>query len=588
VVAVIKRHRLGLLLATTALALVVAGVVFLLRTSDAGSQQATPTLQGMQITPVTTTGNAWRPALSPDGKYVVYISPANTGGSLWVRQLSTQSSVEIVPAQPGLRIRAATVTPDGSFVDFVRGQTFTSLALWRVPFLGGSPRLLVDSVSSPIGWSPDRRQFAFVRASFDGWSHLIVADADGTRERRIAERSLPSQLMSIGSGATPSGGAHIQPAWSPDGKTIALIGFDAIAGNTIVQAVFVDAVSGSERSIALPDSGLADGIEWLDRDQVVVSLRGDADSSSQLWLLSYSDGKWSRLTNDLSNYASLSISSARDSIATARWEERLTISVQDGDRVFDVVPSTTSDGGRLAWSGDRLLFALTNPGDGRTSIWRTRPGESSPPEELIANAEAPATTKDGQSIAFVRVEQGRASIWRADGNGRRAVEVISQAGLPVWLPDGKRIAFANFRSGYQTPWVVSVEGGEPFPLVKRLATNPTFSPDGNAVAFFAYDEKVRPITLTCDSLECRSTREIPIPRNAAALQWTPDGMGLSYALRSNVWIHPLNSRAPYQVTRFVEDDHTIVDFDWSGNGKRLAVSRTTKTWDIVLFRGIKP
>jgi hypothetical protein len=73
-------------------------------------------------------------------------------------------------------------------------------------------------VDSPIGWSPDGRRFAFVRAGFDGSSALLVADAEGANERTVATRKLPAQFLSFGSRGAPSAqGAGIHPAWSPDG-----------------------------------------------------------------------------------------------------------------------------------------------------------------------------------------------------------------------------------------------------------------------------------------------------------------------------------------------------------------------------------
>jgi Tol biopolymer transport system component len=71
-----------------------------------------------------------------------------------------------------------------------------------------------------------------------------------------------------------------------------------------------------------------------------------------------------------------------------------------------------------------------------------------------------------------------------------------------------------------------------------------------------------------------------------ALQWTPDGRGLAYSTRSNIWVQTLDGAAPYQWTHFPEDDYRIEDFEWSPDGKRLAFSRSRTTWDIVLFRGL--
>ena len=105
--------------------------------------------------------------------------------------------MQIVPPAPGVELLGATFTPDGTSVDYVRGAAAGGTAdVWRVPFLGGPPRMIVGDVSSPISWSPDGRRMAFIRAkitptlSFD----LIVAEADGARERTLAS-SNPGELL---------------------------------------------------------------------------------------------------------------------------------------------------------------------------------------------------------------------------------------------------------------------------------------------------------------------------------------------------------------------------------------------------------
>jgi Tol biopolymer transport system component len=62
---------------------------------------------------------------------------------------------------------------------------------------------------------------------------------------------------------------------------------------------------------------------------------------------------------------------------------------------------------------------------------------------------------------------------------------------------------------------------------------------------------------------------------------------LAYAIHSNIWVQPLDGRAAVRLTQFAEDDQTIRDFEWSPDGKRLAISRRTTEWDIVLFQRTK-
>ena len=60
-------------------------------------QSATvPSLADLQVTQLTTSGNAERPAISPDGRYVAYVQRDGDDYSLWIRQTTTTSNVQIV------------------------------------------------------------------------------------------------------------------------------------------------------------------------------------------------------------------------------------------------------------------------------------------------------------------------------------------------------------------------------------------------------------------------------------------------------------------------------------------------------------
>jgi Tol biopolymer transport system component len=575
----------------TALGLIVtiaaAGFV-LWRSNPSRSGAPNGLLQNLKLSQVTVSGNAWRPALSPDGKYVIYVKREANARSLRVRQLGTDRDVELVPAEPGVNLQGATVTPDGGFVDFLRGKGGTT-TMWRVPFLGGTPTRIIDNVNSPIGWSPDGKRFAFVRAGFEGASALMIADADGTNERTLATRNLPAQLLSFGMRGTPSGqGAVIYPAWSPDGRTIAAIGFEPVAGVHTRQAVFVNVADGSQRSIPLHDSGSADGIDWLDARHLIVTQKGQSDLVAQMWVLAYPEGTWSRVTNDLSNYGSFSVSSDRQSVAVARWDYQVSISVLEGasNEAIDLVAPDPFIGLDLGWQGDRLLYARLSPADGSPVLWSLAAGAPHP-EQVIGDASSPGATPNGQTIVFARAENARLGIWRADADGRHAAEIVKAASGRVTLtPDGSVIYVTN-EGGLQSAWVVPVAGGQPRQLAKVFAYYPVVAPDGKQVAFVSVNDQKQAVIAVCALPDCPSPRMLPVHRSPSAIQWSPGGRGIAYSAGSNIWVQPLDGSAAAQLTHFPEDERRIEDFEWSPDGKRLAFSRSRTTWDIVLFRGLK-
>ena len=195
----IGRHRKGLGFGVLALAGVLCAVGYGLWrfgvTAPTGSQAGAPS--NIVIQPLTFTGNATLGAISPDGKFVAYVRADEQ--SLWVRQTSTGNDVRIVPNEAGTDFLSLTVTPNSSYVDFLTRKASTDFSrdLWRVPFLGGTPRKLAALVFSGVGWSPDGQRMAFVRRSStanDTESLVLIADADGSNERVLAKR-LPSEVL---------------------------------------------------------------------------------------------------------------------------------------------------------------------------------------------------------------------------------------------------------------------------------------------------------------------------------------------------------------------------------------------------------
>jgi serine/threonine protein kinase len=166
-------------------------------------------LQDMQITKLTDSGKAGRVAISPDGRYIVYALVDGEQQSLWVRNVATKSDVQVLPPDV-VTFAGLTFSPDGDYVYLVRSDKSTTnyRYLYVMPVLGGAPRQLIRDIDSAISFSPDRKQFAFLRGVPErSVLEVRVANVDGSGEHLLA--SLPALLAFI-----------FGAAWSPDGKAI--------------------------------------------------------------------------------------------------------------------------------------------------------------------------------------------------------------------------------------------------------------------------------------------------------------------------------------------------------------------------------
>jgi serine/threonine protein kinase len=587
-----RRGRLAV--AATALALVAGGayllVQFLQERAQPASRSSTAPLESLEIEQLTTSGNAARPAISPDGNFVAYIQQDDKGSSLWIRQTVSASNVQTVPPQVGVALLGAAVTPDGGFVDFVR-QESGRWSLWRVAFLGGRPRRLIDNLSSLPGWSPDGREMAFVRADQPRSSALIIADADGGQERVLVELKSPGpRFMSFGLPSDPG----IPPAWSPSGDVIGMALYDDRGGLLTGHVGFVSVADGSQRMVPLGQPATT-GLAWTDDSSLVASRPGEPGAPSQLWRVSYPDGEVSRISNDLSSYTGVSTTSDRRSLVTVRTDGR--VSVWAGDDPAsgtDLVPAapfvaTTGFGYGLTWAADRLVH--TTRSGSRPSISVLAPGGTQS-EEIVPRGVWPAATSDGRTIVYTSMDPAsNGNLWKIDADGRRAVQLASGNSIsPMVTRDDRSVVFISppLSGGTLSPWIVSLAGGPPTPLAKDHVMPGTLdpSPDGKSVVFVSLGEPAR--IVICELPTCSARRSLPLPPNLSRpLRWMPSGREVAYVVAGNLWSVPTTGGAsPRQLTHFT-DNRTIEAFAWSNDGKRLAIARTTVINDIVWFKGLR-
>ena len=132
-------------------------------------------------------------------------------------------------------------------------------------------------------------------------------------------------------------------------------------------------------------------------------------------------------------------------------------------------------------------------------------------------------------------------------------------------------------------WTVPIAGGTPSKLVDGTAA--AISPDGRTLAFVAMESDRVSISV-CALPGCASPRPIGPAQFDMPIAWMPDGSRVAFPRDGNLWVQPLAESGPRRLTQFT-DTRPIGSFAWSRDGRRLAITRSTVTNDIVLIKGLQ-
>jgi len=585
----VKRHRLKALLAILGIAAAIVAGVWFANLGTSAPPAANPAVP-LQIQPVTFTGNTLLGALSPDGKFVAYLrrEPQDAVDmSLWVRQLTSESDVQIVPVVPGRTYVGLAVTPDGSYVDFVAQEKgVTQPDLWRVPFLGGTPRRIVTSVWSATGWAPDGKHMAFIRTKAGGSeteSSVVVADADGSNERIVLTRQPPARLASTLSVTV----SIARPSWSSDGRSLLVLGSSALPERQgrSAELVLIDVESGTEtRAVPLEKISHIDAA-WVDDRYALV--HGILPGRTQaLYRADLETGSLVPVTQDIAQYYGVGLTADRQAAVSTRIDFRSGIWVGDGagGSMTEVVPEGSGSPLRAALdrSGGLVYHARTTSGFG---VFAINPGQRTP-SLVLDNAIEPHITSDGKTIVAQSLDTPGLFRVNADGTGKTTI-VEGHVARAILLPDDRTVVYLSNRSGIQSLWSVPIAGGPSRELLHRfIASNDTFSasPNGRWLKFGAGVVDGRSVRMMCDMPDCTNLREF----TARPGRWTPDSLGVSWVDsgdRKNIWVQAIAGGPPRTLTKFTEK--MVQDYAWSPDGKRLAVTRTTQLADMVLIKGIR-
>lgn len=463
---------------SVAAALLLVGVVaaaFFLR--GAFTRDATPPAQsatGRLTLLEGTDRRAFDPALSPDGKMIAYVAEDESGRlDLYAGRVAGGGRLRLT-SDSGTEEHPR-FSPDGERILFNRRRADALGAeLCIVPALGGDVSVVLSNAVQGV-WSPDGSRIAFVHIDPAGKAiALMTTKVDGSEPRTVLAAD----------GVHPS---LRNPAWSPDGKTIAIVrGTGGVAG----EIWLISSEGGDLRRLSNDRAAavFSDEPEFTTDGRAVLhaSNRGGA---TNIWSQPLDGGAPVRLTTGPGPEISPTTAvSGAVAFASSRWRSALYL--------YDVAGKNTRTltthsaylwGPTFSPSGSEVAISRSEV-DGAWHLWLASV-EGTAVRQLTSGPQGevyPRYTPDGAFVIYHTWDRPR-RVWKIARQGGRPVALTPEnldATFADLSPDGTSLAFVvTENNSLEQVYTMRLPDGMPTLLTKTAASTPRWSPDGKWIAF---------------------------------------------------------------------------------------------------------
>ena len=538
------------------------------------------------------------PAISPDGKWVAYLSDAGGVGHVWVKFIAGGEAVNLTAAADleiglGSGIGGLAISPDGAQIAVAarpRGIN-ERFSTWILPApLPGRPHKLLDAGQSGMRWSADGRQIVFVGAGAASGDALYVADADGSNRRTLIE---------------PQNGMHVHwPAWGSDAYIYFLRTFNTVSnlGNS---AVFRIAVRGGA-----PAEPVVDSVRRAQFPAPLPGARGLIHSANpttaemRLWWRSADGRTEQQLNTGVGEYGESYVSANGAALVCTLFELRQSL-VKLSATPGAAAPVQLTDGYQgdldpmMSPAGDRLVFSSSRGGN--RNLWTAQADGTvaRPLTSGLSEDDRPSYSPDGSQVAFASDRGGQRSIWvvAADGGLPRKVIEADVIGGPVWALDGHEIVYSAGVGGGPGLWRVAATGGTPVRIpTPQFASDPVVSPADGTIAYMsiARTPSGSATDLAFVDRDGREARPRLPARPGAGFAnglaaWSPDGRRLAVIEqqtndKTRVWLVEPGQQQPYALLTEFPPGPRVRGVTWTKDGTAIVIGKHDWISDIVLMR----
>jgi Tol biopolymer transport system component len=539
--------------------------------------------------------NAFAPAISPDGKWIAYLSDARGPTDVWVKFVAGGEAVNLTE-KTGLIVSARSdvggldISPDGTQICFGASPTAEAVladyGTWSIPApLGGTPRKLVGRALGSR-FSPDGRRFVSVRPGGGGGDAIIICDVDGSNEKEIYRTSIH---------------AH-EPAWSSDARFVYFQKSIGTFRQPPAEIWRVPAGGGAAERVvetsrlALFPAPMPDGRGLL--------FSANPDSAELgLWWLPSSRRPPVRMTVGAGQYAEIRVSADGRLVAATLDRARQALvrfpvdgSAQpqrlEGGALGDFDPNVSPDGDRLVWSSAR---------SGNRNLWIGAADGAGARPLTTGNTmdESPAFSPDGRQVAFVSDRSGARGIWLVSVEGGTPKELHRAEVIDAlsWSPDGKEILFCANAGDLQGLYRLSIADRRVSPVTTPTAARaPAWNPRRPLIAYLVQEPASADPKPGRNRIAFVDPSGTPQLTNLAAgpvmanglLAWSPDGSRLLAAARwttfaQQFFVMSPDTANPYRSILKLPLGAGILGAAWSADGASIVASLEEPESDVVLL-----
>lgn len=558
---------------------VILVIAYLVRAQFGRSERPLSAIKLTQLT--TAEGLHDFPSWSPDGKRFIYTKEVNGFRKVFVQplpgdpqQLTSGSADDIQPRW----------TPDGAAILFVRSNQsrgklepgdvfgqYDGADIWKKDISSGKEEKFIENAFAPA-FSPDGKLIA-LEASWAGPRRIWVVDAQGHN---------PQQITSDISEAVD----HLEPNWSPDGKSIVFQYLERTKFSIRVVNVATHAIT------VVTDGRFLDlNPVWSHSGKYIYfsSYRG---GGLNIWRMGVSASGQptsppQQLTNGPGQDVELALSRTGDRLVFSILRQnadvwRLPVSPETGQVTGnpEEVIATTREDSRGAWSPDGTQIAFNSDRAGDMNIYihslldnSNRQITSGPGGDY-----QPQWSPDGKRLVFFSSRSGNADVWRVDLVTGSLKRLTSDPGLdvnPFFSPDGATIAFQSDRSGRLEVWVMNADGSNQ----RQLSTI------GVTGHFMRWSRDGESVNVRCPCSGKPQTYRVslaggePVPLNNEIQGGSHMSFSPNYSLIMDVvghktlWVSSVSSGKPVKVYEFPDGESRIDYPVWSPDGKWVLFDR---------------